>query len=478
MLIRKLALGLSLGALLGGAALLAACPASLDARCDEGACGAVGSNAETGAPDTGPTDPCLADPSQPKCIDETQAYFVSSTGNAGAAGTKAAPLSSVGAALALISPTSAKRRIYVCPGTYSESIDFLPQHSRVSVFGTLDCNFSSKATSKPVISGGVTALRIGEEVNGTAFSDVEFRASSASGAGETSIAAFVSGGATFTNVTFRAGNGANGSDAGPNDGFDSLPLAGTDGKTGVGGDGGAGGVQTCSDGQTRGGRGGDIGKDGENGTPGPVNRQTRLDCANSTFGPATGGVPGTRGDDGAGGALGELTATMWRSSDGVRGMTGKAGQGGGGGGGFEAASGGGGSGGCGGIGGAAGTGGGGSIAVACHRCAVSLVNCTFITGNGGQGGNGVLGQQGAVGGKGGGGACSGGDGGAGGAGGAGGGGSGGVVADIVRFGDDAGAPQIQVVTPSLELGEPGPGGASPGGTTAQGARGAKLQFVQ
>ena len=96
----------SLGLLCGLSFTLAACPATLDDRCAEGAClggGEGGTDADSGG--DAPTDPCIDTPTDAKCLDEATSLFVSSaTGNdhAPAAGTRAAPLKTLGAALAKI----------------------------------------------------------------------------------------------------------------------------------------------------------------------------------------------------------------------------------------------------------------------------------------------------------------------------------------------------------------------------------------
>src|SRR3954452_22582367 len=83
-----------------------ACAQSLDARCSEGACDPRDGSANDG-PSDAPTDPCIDNPSDPKCLDETTALFVSATGDDkdALAGTKSKPLRTIGAAVLKIDAT-------------------------------------------------------------------------------------------------------------------------------------------------------------------------------------------------------------------------------------------------------------------------------------------------------------------------------------------------------------------------------------
>ena len=197
-------------ALLCGLCFLpSACEQSLDARCSEGPC-----DQRDGAPtgdsgDGGPvTDPCLANPTSPDCLDENKALFVSNPkGNdQDALGTRKKPFKTIGAALAKID--AARRRIYICAGTYQEDLSLDATHSGVSLFGGVDCEWASAPTVRPLIGATANPFKI-DGGSGLTVADVTIEAKDATAG--SSIAAFVNAASVaFKGVLLRAGAGGRG----------------------------------------------------------------------------------------------------------------------------------------------------------------------------------------------------------------------------------------------------------------------------
>jgi hypothetical protein len=459
----------SLGLLCGLGLLITACPASLDDHCAEGACVAATSPGEGGmdaAPgDGGPdasVDPCVEKPTDPACLDENTALFVSApNGNdADATGATGKPFKTIGGALARI--TAAKRRIYICDGTYAEDLALTAAHNGVSLIGGIDCAFKVVSANKPVIGASANPVKI-DGTTGLAIADVAVEAKDATTG--SSIAVFVNGGdVTLSRARLIAGKGFKG-DNGVLAPF-TFPLVdalkGNDGKDMN--KGGAPMPFPCPGGAiTTGGKGGDLGASGATGTPGTPNPGTLSNCAIDVNGHAGTQPPVAPGAT----LLGSLSATGWEAQSGPSGANGIPGQGGGGGYGNGGGGGGGGAGGCGGAGGPGGKGGGASIALAASNAHVSLVASLLQSKNAGAGGGGVLGQTGQTtfGARGSGfnTACNGGNGGIGGDGAAGGGGAGGISIGVLYtlhkpIIDSATEQQITVGT----KGSPGP--AAPGFT--------------
>lgn len=449
------------------ATALIACPAALDDRCSEGACLKIsrdGNTSQDADPPDASVDPCLSNPTEPKCVnDETKATFVSGTnGDDGAAlGTKAKPFKTLAAALGKL--TKDKRRIYVCDGDYPEDVVLDATHVGVSLFGGLTCDWQTSA-NKPKFGKSQMALKI-SGTSGVAIADLAFEAKDAVEPGGSSIAAFVRNGeVTFKRVALAAGKGVNGADGTYEEFTFPADLKGNDGA-----DGGAAKIVPCPDGsETTGGKGGPSGVSGEPGKPGQFfNAGTTSVCS----GP---GSVDTNGKDGtppaaASGAKshGDLTNDGWQPSAGGNGDDGAPGQGGGGGygsSGGTSTGGGGGAGGCGGKGGGGGMGGGASVALASLQATVRIDASSLSTSNAGNGGNGVAGQPGqSPGGTGGnrtGTSCLGGNGGAGAPGAPGGGGAGGVSVGVLYKGPQ---PTLDGATTSnIKIGAKGNPGAGPG----------------
>ncbi len=417
------------------------------------------------------TDPCLATPTDPKCISETSALFVSASkgDDTTGLGTRDKPFKTLGWTLGRI--TADKRRIYICEGTYAEDVVLSSAHSGVSLFGGLSCDWAS-APTQPLFGASTLALKI-DSATGVAIADLAFKATDASGAGKSSIAAFVgSGEVTFKHVSLTAGKGLTGA-PGTLASF-SYPtqtdLNGVDGANG-----GTAKSYTCPGGlSTVGGNGGASGFDGATGTPGPDNKGTVAGCSGSNTGGGN-GAAGTSPSAKPGVTnWGTLQSDGWHPAAGASGDQGGPGQGGGGGAGLGGGTGGGGgAGGCGGAGGGGGQGGGGSIALASFNASVHMTDSKLTTTSGGDGGNGVAGQAGqtifGVGGNRSATSCNGGNGGAGGSGAAGGGGAGGVSVGVLYVGakpDVDSATFTNFVTAAKSAGGGGPGNKGVDGVSA------------
>ena len=427
----------SLGLLCGLGFLVTACPAVLDDECAEGACGPRtnagegGSDVVDGGADA-PVDPCVNTPTDPKCLDENTALFVSAPNgnNADATGSQAKPFKTIGAALGKI--TATKRRIYVCDGTYPEDLALTAAHSGVSLFGGIDCTFKAVSTNKPIIGATANPVKI-DGTTGLAIADVSVVAADA--ATGSSIAIFASGSdLSLSRVRVTAGAGGN-SDPGTRTDYTlNSTLTGNDGSAG----GGAKTVVCPAGDTTTGGKGGASGFDGDPGTPGADNKGTVSACSMSNMGGANGAV-GTTPAAAIGAVVsGNLKNTGWLPEPGSDGASGGAGQGGGGGAGLGGGTGGGGgAGGCGGKGGGGGNGGGASVAIASYQTTLRLINAVLVAKDAGGGGAGASGQAGQTPGGAGGAktsattSCQGGNGAAGGSGAPGGGGAGGISVGIL-----------------------------------------------
>ncbi len=442
----------------------------------------------------------------PCTVDDQFGVFVAPTGNDESPGTKALPFRTVSRALgAIVSVPGdggvSKRRIYVCAGTYNESIVIDSAHAPAGIYGGFNCPSGAMNPIVPAVSdAGLTAMaeatsskipwtwsagaraRIGPtgsqvdlpipcSIHGLttsiAIEDVQFDAPPAAGqessrSGRSSVAALIEGshGVAFRRVVFRASNATNGLVPEPRGNApEKAVLAGNSSNDSQGG---AGKACVCPlSGRSQGGQGGLGAEHAESGLPGssePIVPQTA-----NAFNDGSGGAGGVLnasscavGHPGADGlsavkqgasptGFGGWTATGWVPEAGGRGDDGSPGQGGGGGGGAAdpiVGGGGGGCGGCGGAGAEGGGGGGSSIAVLMIESSGRFDGCTFFAkdgANGASGGPASAGQPGGVAGMSSGG-CSGGRGGAGGAGGAGGGGAGGLSLGIGYTGN---APVIE-----------------------------------
>jgi hypothetical protein len=384
----------------------------------------------------------------PKCVVSEYGVFVDASGADTNAGTKDAPVKTIGAALGKL---AGKTRVYVCEGTYAEHVKLT---SAVAIYGGFACGTWSYTGNKPKVAPADVgyAIEIAGVNDATVIEDVSFTAAAGTAASTSSVAAFVNASAkvTLRRVELVAGKGFAGTaPAKAADGalMTSTPTAGTlNGNAGGATNGGLAQLCTCvGAGTSKGGGGGNLNSDGSPGetaqaSPSPMTAtglgSTLAECAGGQ-----GGRPGSNAPNATPGAdakkLGTLTDSGWTPEPGTIGTAGTAGQGGGGGGGSAGGGGGGACGGCGGSAGQPGAGGGASIALLTLASPVALTQCTLTASDAGTGATGGIGGDGIAGGtKGafGGAACSGGNGGKGGNGGAGGGGAGGISIGVLYKG--------------------------------------------
>jgi hypothetical protein len=412
------------------------------------------------------------EPKDAKClVSEAYGVFVSPNGSAAGDGTRAAPLRSIDAAITLANSqdAGAPKAVYICAGTYDETISIDATRDGTRIFAGFSCSDWSYPGTRAVVAptaAGVPLTLMG--LTSALFADIEIDAQSgpqtppatASAPGASSIAVVANGatGVEFRRAKLVAGNGQPGANG------VLLPYAfpGPVALRGNAADGGAGGPANSyacpGSAVTTGGKGGDFPNgSGDKGLPalGGGSGSSSDDCVNDGASGSIGAPAGNAPN--AGGALtfGAFAGATWQPAGGLRGSPGGPGQGGGGGGGgnasFPGGGGGGGAGGCGGAGGGGGGGGGASVPVVCISSSITFTGVTLVSAVAGGGGAGLAGQAGqAAGGNGGipdpNGGCSGGRGGAGGAGGAGGGGAGGVSAGILYKG---GAPTVDMATTSM-----------------------------
>jgi hypothetical protein len=485
----KTALG-SLGLLCSLTFFLAACPATLD---DRGACVASegGTGPDVNSVDGGgvdpPVDPCVNTPTDPKCLDESTAFFVSAAANAaGADGSRAKPFATVTAALGAINDT--RKRVYVCEGTYPEKVAV---QKPVSILGGLACDWTKKGANPRIAPAKGVALSIVKTI-GVTITDIDVDGSADSQLdGDSAIAVFVSESKAvlFRRVTLKAGAGTKGAagangDVSPNY-TGALAPKGLDTSTSAAAEAPACG--TCADGNfSVGGKG--AAAMGPPPLPGKAMPTVGSNNAGGTIGGVCGdGKPGAPGTTGTAAPSadrpGSAKATGWDSPIlAKKGTNGNPGQGGGGAGSNDTLGGGsGGCGGCGGTGGGPGANGGSSFALLSFDSDVAIENSTLTSSAGGSGGTGGKGQDGQIRGPAGGGVCSGGVGGHGAGGGGGGGGAGGHSAAIAHSGK-APTTTVTMLKPGVG-GDVGPGGGAgtstgnPGVPGNPGARGSSAEAL-
>ncbi|MBK9002248.1 MAG: hypothetical protein IPM35_41540 [Myxococcales bacterium] len=401
-------------------------------------------------------------PSEEAClVSDANAVFVSPTGSATGAGTKADPLKSFADAVAK-AKTAGHGRVIGCNGDYDEKLSLTSAADGIKIYGGFKCadwsyDATAKANLKPTTRGIV--LTVDTLAAGATFEDVGFIAMPGADPGESSIAAFAkeSGTISMKRVKLEAGKGVKGA-AGTMTPFTYPAQTTLEGKSATGDTGAAFNQVTCPDGtKTTGGKGGDGGAGFSGGGGGQPALGGGL--GGTAGAPCTGAGMGGVGSNGvavtpAAGAksFGSIAIGGWSGAPGVDGTPGGPGQGGGGGAG-DATSGGGGGGGAGACGGAPGKGGGAggsSIALLALGTTVTVDSSELVSTDAGDGGEGAAGQTGQqLGGAGGNKAsfgCVGGNGGKGADGGAGGGGAGGVSAGVVWKGK---TPTLTATTPTL-----------------------------
>ena len=112
---------------------------------DGGTCGDDGSVPQADAQGGGDGAPACVLGKEPKdepcLVDSTYGVFVSPTGSASGTGTKTSPLNSIdaGITLAVTQGGATPKNVYVCAGTYDETIAIGPSRDKVQVFGGFSC---------------------------------------------------------------------------------------------------------------------------------------------------------------------------------------------------------------------------------------------------------------------------------------------------------------------------------------------------
>ena len=348
---------------------------------------------------------------EPCLVDSTYGVFVSATASAGGTGTKTSPLNSIdaGITLAVTQGGATPKNVYVCAGTYDETIAIGASRDKVQVFGGFSCaDFSytgALATLAPSAQGIPLTLT---GLTSALFADLEIDAQSApqtvpataSAPGASSIAVLANGatGVEFRRTKIVAGNGQPGADGV----LAAYTFPSTTDLRGNAADGGAGGpakLFTCPGGlTTTGGKGGD--SPAGSGDPGLPSLdggagQTSAQCVGGVTNPGIGAVPGPAPNGSGAASAGAFASSVWQPGGGAQGGAGSPGQGGGGGAGVDpGGGGGGGAGGCGGAGGGGGGGGGASVGVSSLASDLTFTNATIVSATAGNGGLGVSGQPG------------------------------------------------------------------------------------
>ncbi|MFO0639839.1 MAG: hypothetical protein U0183_11555 [Polyangiaceae bacterium] len=167
--------------------------------------------------------PPLPPPPPPKQDEVTEQFgiFVAANGAPGAAGTRAAPVSTISEGITLAK--AAKKRVYVCAGTYTEALELLPG---VSIVGNMDCatdptkwtiSQANALVASPT-SPAITArdINVPTRIDGL---DVIAPAGNDTEQSSIGLLAFNSTGLTFVGGKIEAQRGANGKNAPVPEGF-------------------------------------------------------------------------------------------------------------------------------------------------------------------------------------------------------------------------------------------------------------------
>jgi hypothetical protein len=420
---------------------------------------------------------------QAACVTESNGLFVNASASGGGTGTRAAPFRSIQAAVAAAG--GARPNIFVCAGTYAESVTLTASINLYGGFSCADWSYATTNVAKVAPANSGYALQL-TGVSAATIEDLELDAMPGANAGDSSIAVFlVSSTATFSRDAISAGPaGATPPKAGTELNYPADQTTADGGLFGSGDDGR--GQQTCAScllsttPVSVGGGSGAVGLNG--GAGGPIIPGGDSSGAGGAT-PTTvcnNGTPGADGLDAGGGgavtAAGSASAAGWTPATGLSGQVAPVAQGGGSGapGSKTGGGGGGGCGGCGGGGGLGGVAGGSTFAVLSYMSDAKFSSSTLTVkaaGNGGAGGDGQRGQLGGNGGSPtlGGAGCLGASGGNGSMGGGGSGGPGGIAAAVGYVGASPTPAGLTGTTVSLPQGAAtgGPGGN--GGTPAAAA---------
>ena len=176
-----------------------------------------------GGPDSGPGPVCDAS-KDPSCVTNDSGFFVDAAGSDGAAGTKEAPLKTIGAAVAKAG--GAKSNVFICAGTYPEHVKLT---SAMNLVGGFTCgSWSYAAGTRPKVAPADAgyALDVGVAGNQISISDLEFEAIAGTAQSVSSIAVFLHDSkVSLSRVTATANAGANGANAVTGSNFNTGLLA-------------------------------------------------------------------------------------------------------------------------------------------------------------------------------------------------------------------------------------------------------------
>jgi hypothetical protein len=394
---------------------------------DDGPPATTGEGAPVGEPALPPGAPPPIS-GTPSADEATEAFgvFVAPAGSDGNPGTRVSPFATLTAAIKAAAPQA--KRVYVCKGSYAESVEVA---NAVSVIGGYDCTDATAwnraaGMRSTILAPTSPALRAQNIESTTRFEGFEVKAADATKPGSSSVgfSAANAGKLTLADASLAAGKGADGA-PGTTPG---APAEGGGGSLGAAGQynygtppgdfpmwphpaAAAGGSSTCG-----GGTGGVGGRGGVwvcefQGLAGNVLVLAKRNTFVTIGAPVEPGTVvssvGAAGADGASAtAPGALDTEGFVPAGGTKGTNGGPGSGGSGGpaesaGGMSCSLGkystlangsGGGSGGCGGVAGEAGSGGGASIgAFVVASEGLTFVDTTVTAGSGGQGGEGTFG---------------------------------------------------------------------------------------
>jgi hypothetical protein len=168
-------------------------PGTPECTTPDGGAGRDGPGASDVSPDVGGCDSSQSPSEQACVVAEAYGIFVSPAGSDRSAGTRSAPLATIGHGMDVAKALG--KRVYVCAGSFGESLVVGASRDGVNVYGGLDCagwtyGAGNHVVVAPLASGYALALESLQ--TGVTLEDLEFDAQSASSLGESSIAAFAS----------------------------------------------------------------------------------------------------------------------------------------------------------------------------------------------------------------------------------------------------------------------------------------------
>jgi hypothetical protein len=414
--------------------------------------GEAGTSGAAGMGGTGEPEPPPPPPPPPEhrgcSIDAECAVFVKAGTNG--EGTRTSPVGRITDGVA-VAAERGKTHVFVCEGTYFETLAVQPGPEKVIVVGGLDCeSWDLGGPSDVIADANSAAFEIkGREIE---VERVSFQVPNAINGRSATGGYVIDGSLTLEDSSIIVGDGAPG--VAPT--WDEITYSSNTGNKASASKPGAAKTYCGS----TGGRGGTIGG------PAAGSGLPALDDVGGKAGQALAGRsdcyiggPGVKGTDGAAVAdglgaqvVGKLVLDRWQGESGKQGVNGNSGQGGGGGGATMNYHGHGGSaGGCGGAGGRAGRPGGSSLGVVVVRSSFALSGVSIATGAGAAPSTALAGQIGQAGGPSvsGGLGCYGGAGGRGSDGGAGGGAAGGISVPVVHTADSTVTLNDAVLTPGV-----------------------------